>query len=266
MNIFLREIKAQRKSFFIWCIGIVAMVAGGMSKYGVTKNAGQTMNELISSMPKALQAIMGTGSLDISTVNGYYGILFLYLIVMTTIHATMLGATIISKEERDKTAEFLLVKPISRRAVIFSKWMVSLFTIIVINMVTYVISIVMVEYYNKTNASFDSEIFQLMVGMFVLQLLFLSLGMGIAAASKKPKRATGLSTAVLLLAFFLSILIDMNERLEVLTFLTPFKYFEAKDIINGSGFEALFVVLSIILIVVFTVITFFAYEKRDLKV
>ena len=40
---------------------------------------------------------------------------------MATVHAAMLGADIISKEERDKTAEFLFVKPISRNKIIISK-------------------------------------------------------------------------------------------------------------------------------------------------
>ena len=35
---------------------------------------------------------------------------FFILLLMATIHAAMLGATIIAKEERDKTSEFLFVK------------------------------------------------------------------------------------------------------------------------------------------------------------
>ena len=53
----------------------------------------------MADMPKSLQAIMGTNSLDLSSVIGYYGLLYLYLVVMAGIHASMLGANIISKEE-----------------------------------------------------------------------------------------------------------------------------------------------------------------------
>jgi ABC-2 type transport system permease protein len=266
VNVFLRELKALRKSLVIWCIGILAMVAGGMSKYGATESAGQSINELMASMPKALQAIMGTGSLDLTTVSGYYGILFLYLIVMTTIHAVMLGANIVSKEERDKTAEFLLVKPISRKQVIFSKWMASLVAIIVINLVTFLISHIMVNYYNKTDDSYLIDIAELMGGMFILQLLFLCLGTSIAASMKHPKRAASISTAVLLITFFLSMAINLNENLEILSVFTPFKYFEAQDIIGGTGYEALYIMVSIILVVVLTIYTFIAYEKRDLHI
>ena len=62
--------------------------------------------------------LLGFSDLDLSKVSGYYGMLFIYLLLMATIHAAMLGATIIAKEERDKTSEFLFVKPVSRSKVI----------------------------------------------------------------------------------------------------------------------------------------------------
>ncbi|MET4560257.1 hypothetical protein ABIA69_001401 [Lysinibacillus parviboronicapiens] len=73
-----------------------------MAKYAGLSTSGQSMNEIWTAMPKSLQAIMGTGALDISKVSGYFGVLYIYLLLMATMHAAMLGATIIAKEERDK--------------------------------------------------------------------------------------------------------------------------------------------------------------------
>ena len=110
MNIFIVEMKAHRKGLIIWAFGILFMVAAGMGKYVALSSSGQSMNDLFAQMPKSMQAIMGIGTFDLSKASGYYGMLFLYLVLMATVHAAMLGADIISKEERDKTAEFLLVK------------------------------------------------------------------------------------------------------------------------------------------------------------
>ena len=118
MNIFKREMRANRKSLIIWCFGVLFIVGSGMGKYAALSNTGDSINELMAHMPSSLQAIMGIGSLDLATVDGYFGLLYLYLVIMASIHAAMLGATMISKEERDKTAEFLFVKPISRTTVI----------------------------------------------------------------------------------------------------------------------------------------------------
>ena len=138
MNIVMRELKATRKSLLLWSVGILALIVGGMSKYGGLENSGQSMNDLLTSIPKSLQAILGIGTLDISTAIGYFAILYSYLLLMMSIHASMLGANIISKEERDKTVEFLLAKPVSRRKIMISKWMAAFINICILNMVTFI--------------------------------------------------------------------------------------------------------------------------------
>ncbi|MFA5881807.1 MAG: ABC transporter permease subunit, partial [Eubacteriales bacterium] len=74
--------------------------------------------------------------------------LFLYLVVMATIHAAMLGANIIAKEERDKTAEFLLAKPVSRNEIITVKLGAGLTNILIFNAVTLLSSLVIVGHYS----------------------------------------------------------------------------------------------------------------------
>ena len=38
MNIFKREMRANRKSLIIWCIGVLFIVGSGMSKYAALSN------------------------------------------------------------------------------------------------------------------------------------------------------------------------------------------------------------------------------------
>lgn len=265
MNLFLREMRANRKSLIIWSICVIFMVVSGMGKYGATESAGQSMKEIISQMPKSLQAMMGVGSLDISSAIGYYGILFLYLILMATIHAMMLGATIIAKEERDKTSEFLLVKPISRNRIITNKLLAAFVNLLIFNMVTFITSIKMVAYYNHGQAG-AKNIGLLMGGMFILQLIFLFLGTGIAAVSKKPKKAGAIGTVILLVTFILSILIDLNSKLANLKYLTPFKYYEAKNVLADGSLNPTFVVLSVLIIILFASATYIFFNKRDMNV
>ncbi len=265
MNIFIVEMKAHRKSLIIWAFGIIFMVAAGMGKYVALSSSGQSMNELFSQMPKSLQAFIGVGSFDLSKASGYYGVLFLYLLLMATIHAAMLGADIISKEERDKTAEFLLCKPISRNKIITSKLLAGMMNILIFNIITLASSIVIVAKYSKGEAV-SGDIAILMIGMLILQLMFMFIGTAIAAISKNPKTATSISTAVLLITFILSIAIDINSKLESLKYLTPFKYFEAKNLMVGNGFQTGFIILSIIIISATISFTYMFYKKRDLSI
>ena len=57
---------------------------------------------------------------------------------MATIHAAMLGATIIAKEERDKTSEFLFAKPVLRSTIITAKLLAAFVNIVVFNLITFI--------------------------------------------------------------------------------------------------------------------------------
>lgn len=265
MNIFIREMKAHRKSLISWSIGMLFMIIGGMGKFSSYSGSGQSITELIDKMPKTLKAILGFGNFDVAKASGFYGMLFLYLLIMVTIHAVMLGANIISKEERDKTTEFLMVKPVSRTSIITSKLLAALANVLILNLVTLVLSISIVSNYSKGEAIVGG-ILILMVGMFILQLMFLFIGTGIASISKNPKISASIATTVLLVTFLISVVIDMNSKLEGLKYITPFKYYNPEYLMYGEGLEPIFVVLSLVIITSMVCVTYVFYKKRDLKV
>lgn len=265
MNIFIREMKAHGKSLILWSIGMLFMIVAGMGKFSSYSGSGQSITEIMDKIPKTLKAILGFGDLDVTKASGFYGTLFLYLLVMVTIHASMLGANIISKEERDKTTEFLMVKPVSRTRVVTAKLLAALANVVILNIVTLVLSIAIVSKYSNGEA-ITGDIQILMAGMFILQLLFLSIGAGIASISKNPKASASAATTVLLVAFLLSMIVDMNSRLEGLKYITPFKYFEAQNVMYGGGLDPVFVILSFAIITILVCVTYVFYKKRDLRV
>jgi ABC-2 type transport system permease protein len=257
--------KANRKSLIIWCIGLLMMIAGGMGKYSAISGTGQSVNELIAQMPGSIQSIMGVGSFDLTKASGYFGVLFLYLVIMAAVHASMLGANIFSKEERDKTSEFLFAKPVSRNKIITEKLLAAFVNILIFNTIALIASIIIVGYYGR-GEEIAGDIIKLMIGMFVLQLMFMLIGTGIAAASKKPESAASAAAGILLVTFVLYKVIDLNKNLENLKYITPFKYFDAKDLMYGGRFEPVFVILSAVIIAMLFRATYIFYKKRDLNV
>jgi ABC-2 type transport system permease protein len=265
MNIFIREMRAHRKSLILWCIGMLLMITSGMGKYYYYAESGQSMKELIAKIPKVLRAMLGFGNFDVTKASGFYGMLFLYLAIMAAIHAVMLGSNIIAKEERDKTTEFLMVRPVSRTKIITEKLLAALVNVVVLNIITLVLSLTIVGKYSR-GESVAGDIQILMAGMFILQVIFLFIGTGIAAVSKNPKGAVSISTTVLLVTFIISIVIDMNKNLEVLKYITPFRYFNAEDLMYGGGIKPVFLILSFLIISVSAYVTYVFYKNRDLKV
>jgi ABC-2 type transport system permease protein len=236
-----------------------------MIKYATLSTSGQSITELMKQFPHSIQAIFGLTGFDLTTISGYYGVMFMYLALMATVHAVILGSDIISKEERDRTTEFLFVRPISRARVITPKIAAGLACLIAINLVTWGSSQYFVDYYGKGSMS-AGDLAVLMAGLFFLQLLFFFIGVVSAATLKRPKLSGSVATSVLLFTFILTIFININEKLDNLKYLTPFKYFDAKNIMADGRLDPIYVLISLILITGMIFVTYRAYDGRDLSV
>jgi len=265
MNIIRRELKAHYKGLIGWSIGMLFMVIAGMAKYSAISSGGQQAIDLFKTFPKPVLVIAGINGLDVSTVIGYFGVLYLYILLMATIHAAMLGAEVISKEERDRTSEFLYPKPITRSKIVSEKLIAAIINIVILNLITTVSSIFTVAFYAK-NFSNNNMILVLMAGLFVMQILFFSLGSALAGLFKNPKLPAIVATAVLLITYIIWVVVDLNANLDFLKYVTPFKYFDASVIISAGHLDLFYVVLSAVIIAVFITTTYLTFNKRDLKV
>ncbi len=265
MNILIRELQANLKSLTIWSTGMIFLIYAGMIKYSGFAGAGESVNELFNQFPSAVKSILGLGNLDISSIAGFYAVFYLYFMLLAGLHAVMLGAEIISKEEHDKTADFLFVKPVLRSKIVTYKLTAVLFNILVLNLTTLIASLVFVDMFN-TGKAIDNIIFQLMLALFIIQLIFAAMGAGIAAVTKNIKKATSLSAAILMTAFIISVAIDLYKKIDFLTYVTPFKYFPAADIVMTSSYKTSSLIISFILITFFTFITYLFMDKRDIQI
>lgn len=265
MNIFLRELRAHRKALFFWCLAMVFLVASGVAKfYGYSDSGQSNISGVLDMFPRSLQVLFGLEGFDLSKPSGAYGILFMYIVVTAAIHALLLGTDLISKEERDKTAEFVFAKPVSRSSVVTSKLLAGLVNLVVLNLVTLVTSIYVVEYYSKSGAG-TGDVILMSLALFILQVLFLVIGSATAGVLKHPKAAAGIGTSILLGTFTLYFVINLSGQIDILKYLTPFKYFEAQNLIADGRMDVVFVLLSVLLIAVATAATYVGYQKRDLE-
>lgn len=264
MTLFLRELKANRKAFIIWSVCMLLLILSGMGKYTAYSEGGDSV-ALFNDLPHSVKALFGMSSFDVTSMSGYFAMLFLYIELTVGIHAALLGAGILAKEERDKTTEFLMVKPISRVSVITSKLAAALLNILFINLITLISALLMVSRYNN-GESINTEILYFFISMFVVQLIYFSLGASISALIDNPKSSGSITIGALLLGYVISRVTDLTDKLNILNLLSPFKYFSYVNIVEGKGLNALVILLTIILIGVLILMTYILYGKRDLRV
>ncbi len=264
MNIFIRELKANRKPFIIWCSAMIFLIIAGMGKYSAGAQAGETgFNEFLKQMPESIQNLLGVGVFDLSKAMDYYAVLFIYIALVAVVHAVMLGAEIISKEERAKTAEFLLTKPVSRRRIITFKLLAALAIALLFNAVTSAASFLTLSCYSK-GEPFMTDLSKLALALFALQLLFAGLGAFCAAVISRPRLSSAAATGIMLAMFLLSVVLDIEPDLDFLSFFTLFKYYDPKDILK-RGYDLAYPVISSVLLALFTWGTYHFYRRRDLR-
>jgi ABC-2 type transport system permease protein len=266
MNIFFRELRANYRSFIIWSATMVILIAGGMLKYSAFAKTGQAVNDLFKQLPPALMTIMGIEpGMDLSSVGVFYSIFFLYFMLLTSVHSCLLGTTIIAKEERDKTADFLMVKPIKRHRVITAKVLAALFMVVLYNQVTFAVSAVFVAQANKTGQSLTGQIFAITNALLVIQIVFLAIGLFLGAWSHNAARASGLATLIILGTFMLKVLIDLRSNLDYLDFLTPFRYFKSFDVMFNHKVNPIYLGVSAAITALALAGTYLFFQKRDLR-
>ena len=265
MNLFLRECRANRKSMLIWCVCSILLVVGVLAKYSGLSENDQQINQLIARMPKAIQFLMGGGAYDYTKVSGYFGVTYGYLQLVTGIYALILGSGIISKEEGDKTVEFLLTKPVSRRKILAVKLLNVFCTLAVFSVLLCIFSIISVKAVDS-QSDLNAPISLLFIALFLFQLIFASLGAMLAASVKKPKLPVQIGTAVLFTSYIITILMQISESIHWLRPLTPFSYWDTAAILNGGNLDAVYSIAALALTAAFCVVAFINYQKRDMKV
>jgi ABC-2 type transport system permease protein len=264
MNILLRELKANLRSLIIWGVIVVLFVTVGFSKFSAYYENPQ-MLAILDSMPPALMAAFNMQAFNLTTVSGFFGLMFSYFALLLSIAAAMWGSDIISKEERDKTVEFSLTLPVTRSRLVTAKTLAALLNCIGLLLITWGASLFSAAQYQPDSA-FYTFLAWCMLALFILQLIFLAIGIFLGCAMKRYKLASSVAVSVLLGTYFLSVISGLSKDLDFLKYLSPFKYFDANLLLRESRMDLTFVGLSLAIILVCMVGAYLAYARRDLYI
>lgn len=264
MNIFLRELRSNLKSLLIWS-GIVFLFSViGFSKFSAFYNNPELL-AIMDSMPQGMIAALNMNAFNLTTVTGFFGIMIMYFGLILAISAAMWGSDIISKEERDRTVEFSLTLPVTRARVVTAKTAAAAVNCVILLLVLWGATLFGAQNFNP-DGEFYRFVFLGVLSFFIMQMIFLALGIFLGCALKKYKLAGSAATAVILVTYFTSILSGLTENLDFLKYFTPFKYFDAAAILRDNRLEWTFVLLSVGIVIVLLIGAYTAYNRRDLYI
>ncbi len=265
MNLYLHELKSYLKTMLFWILGIVFMVGAGIGKYEAFSSGGtMDIGQLINSLPKAFLAIFGLAGIPVDSFGGFYGMIYAYVTIMGAVFAIMIGSGILAKEERDKTAEFLMVKPITRTSILLNKLLAATTLVLVFVGVTYGSSAAIINTVSPEDP-ITKELFFMMMALLIIMMFYLAISFFLAAFLKDAKKSSQLSLSVMLSSYMLGIVMGLIDHTDFLRIMVPFQYFKVTELL-ALQLNPFYLVFTLIVIVGTIVASAYYYPKRDLMI
>ena len=141
MTIIKHELRQGKVSFLIWTGAIGFLLAVCVFLFPEMKNEMERVNDLFSSMG-SFTAAFGMDQVNFGTLIGYYAVECGNVLGLGgAFYAALVAVNTLSKEERERTAEFLFTHPVSRIRVITEKGLAVLMQITTMNLIICVLSV-----------------------------------------------------------------------------------------------------------------------------
>lgn len=258
------EFKRNLRSLILWTVIIAGLSGLMLLLFPAFKESFSEIESFLDTFPEEFLAAFGLGEsgLDMTTIFGWFGVEgYLFVMLIGGSYAGILGGSILSKEEDDKTIEFLLSKPISRDRVFFGKSIVVLINLFLLNLVVAIVLLIAL----LSVGEFDAVVWLLFsFAPLLLQLIFASLSLLISIFITKSRQVMSISLGIVIGMYVVDIISTLTDQAEFLKYFTPYEYVNAGDIVNNESIRFLYLVLGLGIIISATLISWQLYKRKDI--
>ncbi len=261
MTLVRHELKQGRTAFLIWTAAIGGLLAVCVFLFPEMKGEMEGVSDIFSSMG-SFTAAFGMDRLNFGTLTGFYAVECGNVLGLGgAFFASLCGAGILSKEEKERTAEFLLAHPVSRRRIITEKLAAVLVQVTAMNLIIYAVSMGAIAAVGE--AVPWKEINLLHLAYYLLQLELADICFGISAFMRKGTVGTGLGIAAVM--YFLNLIANIAESAEFLKYITPFGFCEGADIVANGSLDGKLVVIGMAVGLIGVTAAYVKYGGKDIR-
>lgn len=262
MNMYLHELKSLYKSTIIWTSAMVALAVIYFSVFpGIAKDV-IGFKELLSGYSPSIRSLLSISLDNIGSILGFYSMIFSFITLCGAIQAMNFGISILSKESRERTADFLLVKPVSRSSIVSAKVLAAFTMVLITDVIYYICAFVMANLVKTADYS-NQSFFMLNITLFFVQLIFLAIGLVISVFFQKLKAVLPISLGVVFGFYILGALLVTNEN-DAARYIAPFKYFDYNYILKNTSFDGIYLIISAVIIIGAVAASYWIYTKKDI--
>ena len=261
MNVFFHECRAYRKTTLIWTLSLVGIMVLFMSMFPTIAKDIEDYKKVLDGFPDAMKQALGLQVDTFGSVLGFYSYVFVYISLCGAIQAMNFGTAIVSKEVREKTADFLLTKPITRNTILTAK-VLAAFTSILFTSIVYLVASWLMVAAVATDEYSTKAFLLISISLFLLQVIFLAIGIFLSVYLPKIKSVLSVSLGTVFAFFIIGML--SSSSAEFKRYLSPFKYFDSYYMIEHTRYEGAFLLVGLGIVVVAIIASYIYYTKKDI--
>jgi len=260
MNVFRHELRAYRRSVIIWSLSMAVLAILYILIYKALGNEIEQFKVFIDKFPDVMKKAMNILVDNISTLVGFYSFIFTFVVLCGAIQAMNLGAGIVSKEIRDKTADFLMTKPVSRFTILTSKLLAVFVSLVITNLIylglTMLSAVVIVGEYDAV------RFLMISLTLFFTQVVFMAMGIIISVLATKIRSVISVSLSTVF-GFYIIGSLGAVIGDEKVRYLSPFRFFDLGYIIKNSSYEVSYCIVALLFIAAAIAASYMVYLKKD---
>lgn len=260
MTLVKHELKQGKTSFLIWTASIGFLLAICVCLFPEMKGEMEDISDVFASMG-SFTAAFGMDQLNFGTLIGFYAIECGNILGLGgAFYAALCAVSILSKEEKDRTAEFLLTHPVSRRRILTEKLIAVFIQVTAMNLIIYALSVGTISVIGEEIPW--KELNLLHLAYYLLQIELAGICFGISAFMRKGSAGAGLGITAMM--YFLNLIANITETAEFLKYITPFGYCEGADIVTNGRLDGTMIAVGIVLCVAGIASAYQKYTKKDI--
>ena len=260
MTLIKHEMKQGRLALAIWTISIAFLIVICVLLFPEMESQMNEVNDMFASMG-SFTAAFGMDRLNFGTLVGFYAVEGGNIMGLGgAFFASLLAIMVLSKEEKDHTAEFLLSHPVSRIQVITEKLLAVLLQIILLNVIVWALSVASIAAIGEEVPW--KELNLLHLSYFLMQLELAGICFGISAFIRKGSAGIGLGIAAIM--YFLNIIANITEKAEFLKYITPFGYTGGADIVDNGTMDTKLVLIGMVYALIGIAAAYWNYNRKDI--
>lgn len=261
MTLFFHELKRDREKLIVWTAAIAFMLLISIVIYPQMASQMDEMSEMMGELG-GFSAAFNMDKINFGEFKGYFAIECGNVLGLGgAFFAALAGISALAREERERTAEFLLSHPVSRTSVVLQKLAAVLVEVLILNVVVAAAAVISSL---AIGEKIDAKLFFIVfLGYFLLEIELACIMFGLSAFIRGGGIGIGLGAA--LLFYFMNIIANLTDDAKFLRYVTPYGYADAASIVSAGRIEVKYLIPGMVFAAIGVAAALIHYNRKDIR-